>query len=324
MERINNAPCGYIVLDTKGVIKFINRTLLIWLDREDEIFEGRHIESLLTNVSQIMFYSYFYPTISMKKSVDEMLIKLTAKNGTNKPFVLNARKLLINNEQLIDCIFMKMDKRVNYEKELWQAKEDIKVTLVKKEQAFQQLEKIYEEIELKQLQLQEMNENLKKLSHLDQLTGIYNRHFLTGYLKEQVKLADENQHVFSLVIVDIDFFKRVNDTYGHLAGDLVLARLAVLLKEYINEQGVVTRYGGEEFVIILPNKNKEQAIEIANYLNLLVAKQVFAEVDHITISLGISTVREGDTKTTIFKRADDALYAAKHNGRNQARHINDL
>lgn len=324
MERINNAPCGYIILDANGVIKYINRTLLVWLDREHEDFKGKHIESLLSNVSKIMFYSYFYPTIAIKKSVDEMLIKLTTKDGLSKPFVLNARNQRGKDEQLIDCAFMQMDKRVNYEKELWKMKKDVQLALQKKEEAFQQLEQIYQEIALKQKELQIMNENLEKLSNLDQLTGVYNRHFSASYLKEQIKKVNEEQYVFSLIILDIDYFKHVNDTYGHLAGDLVLSRLGMLLKEYIHQQGVVIRYGGEEFIIILPNKNKEQAIEIANYLNRLVEQELFVEVGHITISLGISTAFSNDTVTTIFKRADDALYIAKHSGRNQVCHINDV
>lgn len=324
MKRIQHAPCGVLTLDVDGKIIFVNATLLSWLKREDALLEGQHIESILSRVSKIMFYSYFYPTIFMEGHVNEMLIKLNDVNEVSKSFILNARKTVVHDEVTIDCVLMQMDKRVNYEKELKYVQKETQLALQKKEQAFQDLERIYREIEVKQRQLQEMNEKLEVISTLDQLTGVYNRHYFTVYLNEQMILATEEAYVFSLIIIDIDFFKNVNDTYGHLAGDFVLAKLAKLLKEYISGLGIVTRYGGEEFVLVLPNKNKEQAMELASYLNRLVANQDFTGVGQVTISLGVSTVRREDTATTIFKRADDALYAAKRNGRNQACHINDL
>lgn len=324
MERINHAPCGFMSLNHEGVIIYVNHTISRWLGTTEEALLNQHFEVLLSKVSKIMFHSYFYPTIALQNRVEEMIIKLNNSNGLAHPYILNARKITIEGQVVIDCAFIQMDKRVNYEKELIETKKLIQQALKKKEDAFLELENIYKEIAHKQQVLEEMNRGLEKLSTIDQLTGVYNRHFFENSIQLQLELFMKKRNVFSLVIVDIDFFKKVNDTYGHLVGDAVLARLAILLKEYTMDKGDVIRYGGEEFVLILPHMDQQQSLEFAKDINSKIEQQTFAEVGSITISLGAATVSEKDSVTTLFKRADDALYFAKNNGRNQAHHFNDL
>lgn len=324
MERINHAPCGFMSLNHEGVIVYVNHTISRWLGTTEEALLNQHFEVLLSKVSKIMFHSYFYPTIALQNRVEEMIIKLNNSNGLAHPYILNARKITIDGQIVIDCAFIQMDKRVNYEKELIETKKLTQQALKKKEDAFLELENIYKEIAHKQQVLEEMNRGLEKLSTIDQLTGVYNRHFFENSIQLQLELFMKKRNVFSLVIVDIDFFKKVNDTYGHLVGDAVLARLATLLKEYTVDKGDVIRYGGEEFVLILPHMDQQQSLEFAKDINSKIEQQTFADVGSITISLGAATVNESDSVTTLFKRADDALYFAKNNGRNQAHHFNDI
>lgn len=324
MERINNAPCGFMSLNHEGVIVYVNHTISRWLGTTEEALLNQHFEILLSKVSKIMFHSYFYPTIALQNRVEEMIIKLNNTNGLAHPYILNARKITIDGQIIIDCAFIQMDKRVNYEKDLIETKKLTQLALKKKEEAFLELENIYKEIAHKQQVLEEMNRGLEKLSTIDQLTGVYNRHFFENSIQLQLELFMKKRNVFSLVIVDIDFFKKVNDTYGHLVGDAVLARLAILLKEYTKGKGDVIRYGGEEFVLILPHMDQQESLEFAKDINKKIEMQKFAEVESITISLGVATVSESDSVSTLFKRADDALYFAKNNGRNQAHHFNDL
>lgn len=324
MERINNAPCGFMSLNHEGVIVYVNNTISRWLGTTKEALLHQHFEFLLSKVSKIMFHSYFYPTIALQNRVEEMIIKLNNTDGLAHPYILNARKITVNGEAFIDCAFIQMDKRVIYEKDLIETRKLTQQALKKKEDAFLELENIYKEIEHKQLILEEMNRGLEKLSTIDQLTGVYNRHFFENSIQLQLELFMKKRNVFSLIIVDIDFFKKVNDTYGHLVGDAVLARLAILLKEYTKDKGDVIRYGGEEFVLILPHMDQYESLEFAKNINKKVEQQRFTDVGSITISLGVATVSESDSVSTLFKRADDALYFAKNNGRNQAHHFNSL
>ena len=118
-------------------------------------------------------------------------------------------------------------------------------------------------------------------------------------------------------MIDIDHFKSVNDTYGHDVGDDVLKTLANIVQENIRKIDIFARWGGEEFLILSPGTDLEDVQILAEKLRLAVEHATFPKVNHITISLGISTFGKGDTFTEIFKRADQGLYYAKEHGRNQ-------
>lgn len=122
---------------------------------------------------------------------------------------------------------------------------------------------------------------------------------------------------FSIIIVDIDDFKKVNDTYGHDIGDYVLQNISEVLKQNIRICDVVGRWGGEEFVIICENTNLEQVYIVAEHLRQIIENKVFDVVGSKTISLGIAQFGESDTINTIFKRADNSLYVAKNSGKNK-------
>lgn len=128
---------------------------------------------------------------------------------------------------------------------------------------------------------------------------------------------------FSLLIIDIDRFKSINDTYGHPVGDLVLTNLAELLQSMSREMDIVARYGGEEFVIILPGNDQEEAIRTAEKYRSMTASRDWGEYS-ITVSIGVATVTQADTEQSIVHQADLALYASKSGGRNQVTHSASL
>jgi len=162
-----------------------------------------------------------------------------------------------------------------------------------------------------------LEEKLKKLATKDALTGIYNRYKTTMIIEEQIIRANRYNEIFSLIMFDIDHFKRVNDTYGHDVGDYVLQELSKTILQIIRKTDKLGRWGGEEFMLITPHTNQTEAFELAQKIRKGIENHPFQTVNHITISMGVTQYKNGDTLTIITKTVDDALYKAKENGRNQ-------
>lgn len=161
-----------------------------------------------------------------------------------------------------------------------------------------------------------------KLATTDGLTELYNHRYFQDTLRKQIETSKRYNQPFSLIIIDIDFFKKFNDSYGHQAGDAVLKGVAHILKRNTRATDFVCRYGGEEMSIILPYTDQNEAIANAERICKAVANHVFKLPNNIecnvTISLGVSTFPEdGDTPQRIIEKADKALYWAKEHGRNQ-------
>jgi len=165
--------------------------------------------------------------------------------------------------------------------------------------------------------------DLEHLNTLDGLTGLKNRVFFDQTLKKEMKRAIRAQTYISLLFIDIDHFKRVNDRYGHLVGDECLRRISALLhKEVKRENDTVARYGGEEFAIILPNIHREKAVYVAEKIRRHVEKMNpdYGDLEvFITVSIGVASARPqpGASGEAFIEQADNALYKAKNNGRNQ-------
>lgn len=156
----------------------------------------------------------------------------------------------------------------------------------------------------------------------DQLTGLHNRRYLETHLRGLLDEAQTNGRALSILITDIDYFKRINDTHGHDAGDIVLRDFAGRLRRHIRGIDLACRYGGEEFVVIMPDTELEVARHVGERLRECIADAPFAISSAIslpvTASVGISTLQSlDDTPLTLIKRADNALYEAKRLGRNQ-------
>ena len=161
-----------------------------------------------------------------------------------------------------------------------------------------------------------------KLATTDGLTELYNHRYFQEQIRMQVEQSKRYNTSFSLIIIDIDFFKKFNDTFGHQSGDAVLREVAQTLKRNVRATDIVCRYGGEEMSIILPNTPKEEAFSTAQKICDRVASKKFklfsGKETNVTISLGVSTFpADGESAVDIIEAADKRLYNAKNNGRNQ-------
>lgn len=159
----------------------------------------------------------------------------------------------------------------------------------------------------------------------DALTGLYNRHYLNTHLGNMVKQALKNGKHLALMIMDMDHFKSVNDTYGHDVGDIVLKQLASIIMQASRSSELAARFGGEEFVILMPETDPQSAYNAANRIREIVENTPFKINDTgdtipRTISIGVASLYpDGDSAESLLKRADEALYEAKHGGRNMVK-----
>ena len=162
---------------------------------------------------------------------------------------------------------------------------------------------------------------LERLATFDSLTGLYNRRAILGKLHELINLANRYREDFSLSMLDIDHFKKVNDHYGHLAGDEVLEQVARSVHQNIRDTDIVGRYGGEEFIIILPRTSLSSSWIVAERLRSMIEKVEMKDsagnVFTITVSQGLAGWDRGEDAYSLISRADRALYKAKEKGRNR-------
>ncbi|MFK2823863.1 diguanylate cyclase [Arcobacter sp. YIC-80] len=165
-------------------------------------------------------------------------------------------------------------------------------------------------------ELKVLNKRLEELSITDKLTSLYNRTKIDDTLQRQLKYTKRYNEDFSLILIDIDFFKKINDTYGHQVGDTILKEFAQILKDNIRQTDTVGRWGGEEFIIICPKTNLEEANIVSQKIKNKIEKTSFSTINNCTASFGISTYKKGLDIKDIVKNADEALYKAKSNGRN--------
>ncbi len=170
--------------------------------------------------------------------------------------------------------------------------------------------------ELNQI-LQQKNKHLATLATKDSLTSINNRHMFAELFDKELATSKRYGIDLSLLMLDLDNFKMVNDTYGHNIGDYVLKTFCSIVTGLIREADVFARWGGEEFVVLLQHTDCDQAYLAAEKIRLAVEAYIFNQAGHITCSIGITRVNTEDALSMAIERADQALYAAKHQGRNQ-------
>jgi len=160
-------------------------------------------------------------------------------------------------------------------------------------------------------------QKLLEIAHSDPLTGLHNRRAAEQALERQINKASLSGKPLSLIICDIDHFKSINDRYGHPAGDAVLKSVAGLLLHRIRSRDIAVRWGGEEFLLLVPDSSLTQATELAERIRKGVEGLVLPNIDPVTLSLGVAELTPGETSACLIQRADSALYQAKRGGRNR-------
>ncbi len=163
---------------------------------------------------------------------------------------------------------------------------------------------------------QKIAQSFKALASTDALTGLANRRHMTDLLTLELTRQERYKHDFSIIMLDLDKFKQVNDVYGHDAGDEVLKQTANILKESFRASDTAARWGGEEFLILLPETQNDNSLFVAENLRKQIETQLHYDKKRITISVGVASFRAADSLRSLVKRADDALYKAKSKGGN--------
>jgi diguanylate cyclase len=192
----------------------------------------------------------------------------------------------------------------------------------------EELEKHSEDAERKIREQTKLIEQLKNQVRIDPLTGLYNRRAMEPDLKKEMVRARRYKFPLSIVMCDIDHFKKINDTYGHKIGDRVLQKLAKSLQESVRTSDNIYRYGGEEFLILLPHTDGEHAVIFAERLRETIMGMRFVSKKHglnlgVTLSFGVTEMKPFDSISSFIARSDKALYLAKLNGRNRVELITE-
>ena len=162
-----------------------------------------------------------------------------------------------------------------------------------------------------------LNRLLKDLSQTDALSGLYNRRYMNKRLEEEIMKHQRYGTAFSVLLLDIDYFKKINDTFGHDKGDLVIKKISSLIQKNIRNTDICARWGGEEFLILASNSDLSGAVKLANNLKDLIENSDFEINNKVTVSIGVSSMNKHLEEESLLKLVDNALYKAKEKGRNR-------
>jgi len=299
----------------------------------------------------VWFYIFCYILEELKKIPPDEEIKKLFKKFYNKELkykILDPKLLKSISKKLekeIDNVLSLIDNHTNvldtHQKKLVKIKrkteeENADIYEILKEilQELKSLKEQNESLKLKlqeaQVQIKELKEELtqtKKDASIDFLTRVANRRSFIRALKDFVRDYYERKYPFALLMVDIDDFKKINDTYGHLCGDKVLRTVAEILKLSLRARDIIGRYGGEEFVIILPGSNLAQAVNVAERLRKAVEEMTIdcnGNPIKVTISIGVATMKDGLNEEKLISLVDKALYLAKKSGKNRIKTTLDV
>ena len=323
-DLLNTAPCGFMSSTESGIILAVNATLLDLLGYGPGDLSGRHIEAILPIISRLLYHSYLVSLLVMQGRVDEATFSLQVRGGDEVPVLANAVRRERGGATFYDWVFMPMHLRAQYEDEILRAKKALDESVRLQVQANAALREVRVALEAKQAELMEANVRLEALATLDELTGLKNRRAFQDQLDFQIALARRIPSPLSVLIIDIDYFKHINDTFGHPTGDRYLQALATILRHSSREIDMVARYGGEEFVVILPNTSQIDAITVAEKFRKRVEAERWADAP-ITVSIGASTLSSDiHDRSSLLASADWALYTSKRCGRSRTTHAYDV
>jgi diguanylate cyclase (GGDEF)-like protein len=291
---VDNMPDGLFVLDTSNRLVDFNPVARDKPITPEALVIGGKIESVFTRWPEI--------TEQLDKNTEAINIEICVREDPPNYIDLRIAPLYNNRQEMLGRLFTWSDVTVR------------KKTELSLQEANQNLHTRIDEIQKLQLKLAEQ-------ALRDGLTGVYNRRYLDGTLGREVEYARRKSRSLSVVIMDIDWFKNVNDRYGHQAGDIALKSFAGLLMHYVRASDILCRYGGEEFVVVMPETDSFTAARRAEEWRSKIQEMEIdtaAGLIRLTTSIGIATFPgHGVSPDTLLNAADHALYVAKHSGKNQ-------
>jgi diguanylate cyclase (GGDEF)-like protein len=283
---LDNFNSGHLVVSAKRQISFSNQYISKRLKMDKKELSGNSLSHIFTKASNIFIDSYVYPLLLNELVAEEIQLTMVTSSGERMPVVAS----------------IKLDeKQITY----WSF-----FDCVNRDKLYQEL------IETKEL-LEKQSLELIEMATVDPLTGLLNRRSLDDRAGMVLSQAQRNNSSVAVVVIDIDHFKNVNDTYGHAFGDAVLQSLGKTLIEGRREHDIVARFGGEEFVLVLPNVDEKDALNISEKIRTDISKNTINDIN-VTVSIGVSLNNANKNEfDVLFKDADSALYKAKNMGRNQ-------
>ncbi|KAA8753932.1 diguanylate cyclase [Paenibacillus sp. UASWS1643] len=317
-DVINTIPYGILVLDENEVIVEANKASRSFMDLH--VGDSFDMEVFLESVQVVGSCREFVNHYKKKENTLSHIEVIVERDNNIRHYILQSSPIVDSALVPIGHIltFQDVSQERFYVKEMNRQN----VTLQERNQA----------LDLIRQELSEANRKLEELALTDSLTNCYNRRYLTQHLNHEVITNIQYKTPFSLLLLDIDYFKAINDRYGHVIGDEVLVRTAEAVKQSIRSTDILTRYGGEEFMIYLPHTEHDLANQIAERVRTAVESNRIM-VDHeimqvsITISIGILSFEDFEVEhvpdnpegylTQLFAAVDKALYQAKQNGRNR-------
>ena len=310
-EQLRKAPCGFFVMDQYFHITDVNDMMASMLDMEVEALIGRHIHDLLTKPSKVYFQTYFTPILSLQEEVRELYTMFQTTKGS-VPSLLNAAV----RDGMIECAVIEMKVRNEYEEELVTSKKNAERILHDTDEAYMNLLGVMNEYKRKRKELTELNLKLSELSITDPLTHLKNRRFLEQRMSFLLHLAENEDVPFSVAMLDIDHFKKINDEFGHMTGDDILKEFSNVCTSETRQEDWVIRVGGEEFVIVMPSMTLKEASEAVECIREKVEERPWTHGE-VTMSAGVAAYENGDTLENLLEKVDKALYHAKQDGRNR-------
>lgn len=281
-DLYNRAPCGYHSLDKDGMFVRINDTELSWLGYTRDELIGKKSFADMITPASVKAFQESFAHLKVHGSVLDIEFDMLRKDGTVLPVLMNASVVKDDNGDYLMC----------------------RAT-------------VYDITERRVLQ-----QELERQARTDSLTGISNRRYFMQRAEQELARSRRFGHTLSTLMLDIDFFKAVNDSHGHAVGDLVLIQLAKIACNEIRDVDVLGRIGGEEFAALLPETDTQMAAQVAERLRQEIeAASVPIEQGpaiRFTVSIGVATLCDDDAGIdALLKRADQALYEAKQSGRNR-------
>ncbi|WP_076921771.1 diguanylate cyclase [Pseudoalteromonas sp. SK20] len=276
---------GALVTNADNIIVYANTYFQKELQWNTNELIGKSVDKIITKSSKIFLQSYVFPTLLHEKQCQEMQLIMLSAQGERIAVTVNAQ---LDEKSYIYWSFFNATQR----------------------------DKLYDELIKTREKLEAQTERLQSLASTDELTNLLNRREMNCRSVLLLEQAMRLKQSVALLIIDIDNFKVVNDTFGHLEGDRVLKELGQRLKHFGRQTDLISRYGGEEFLIMLPDTNKADTLLFCQRLHLLIAETKVGNRP-VTASIGASLSTAKTTFTDLFAQADNAVYEAKERGKNR-------
>lgn len=301
---LDAAPAALLMVDRQGTIQLINKEVENLFGYKREFLVGKSIEMLVPPTIHVQHQRdrvSFFQNPKARSMGTGRQVQAVRRDGFIFPVEIGLNPIVVEENTFVLCSVVDMTLQKQVEERMIHLAND----------------------------LESANKQLAELATTDRLTDISNRRAFDEQINKYVQLAGRTKRILSLLLIDIDHFKKLNDTYGHWVGDETLKDVAQLIKDNARASDVAARFGGEEFALILPDTDKEGAVQMAERVREAIQSHPW-KYEKVTASMGISSMLPTNDQQImehvqkLITSADQALYFSKGNGKNQANHASDL